>query len=65
MGEEAAQELAGVAGGGTGDFFGRAFRHDPSAALAAFRAQVNDPVRRLDDVQVVLMTRSGRPGGQS
>jgi hypothetical protein len=53
-GEEATQELAGVAGGGAGDLLGRAFRHHPSAGFAAFRAQVNDPVRRFDDVQVVL-----------
>ena len=37
-----------------GDGFRRAFRDDLAASLAAFRAQVNDPIGGLDHVQVVL-----------
>ena len=33
---------------------GRARGHDPPAPLAALRAQVDDPVGGLDDVEVVL-----------
>ena len=37
----------------------RAFGDDLSAAVAAFRTQVHDPVRRLDHVQVVLDHHDG------
>ena len=37
-----------------GDFFGRAGGDDPAAAVAAFGPEVDDPVGRLDHVQVVL-----------
>ena len=37
-----------------GDFLRRAARHDPAAAGAAFGAEVDDPVGRLDDVEIVL-----------
>src|SRR3546814_1873226 len=32
----------------------RPFRHDLPALVAAFRAQVDDPVGRLDDLQIVF-----------
>src|SRR5690242_15114156 len=37
-----------------GDLLGRALRDDAAAAVAAFRAEIDDPVRGLDDVEVVL-----------
>ncbi|MNT60026.1 hypothetical protein D3C72_1975830 [compost metagenome] len=43
-----------MAGRGGRDSFRRALRHDMAAAVAAFRAHVDQPVRRLDDVQVVF-----------
>ena len=46
--------MPGEACGAVDDFFRRAFRHDFSAAGTAFRAEVNDPVRRFDHVQIVL-----------
>ncbi len=36
------------------DRFGRAGADKIPAAIAAFRAQVDDPVRRLDDFEIVL-----------
>ena len=36
------------------DLFGRSGRDDRSAAVAAFRTHVDQVVRRLDDVEVVL-----------
>src|SRR5205085_5788631 len=46
--------LSGVRRLARGDFFRRPFRDHPPAAGAALRPQVNDPVGRLDNVQVVL-----------
>jgi hypothetical protein len=37
-----------------GYFFGRAFSHNVSAAFAAFGAEIDDPVRALDHVEVVF-----------
>ena len=36
------------------DIFRRAFGDDRAARAAGFRAQVDDPVGRLDDVEIVL-----------
>ena len=36
------------------DLLGRALGDDPAAAIAALRSEVDDPVGRLDDVEVVL-----------
>ena len=49
-----AQRLAGVRLVDRGDFFRRAGGDDPAARLAAFRPQVDDPVGRLDHVEIVL-----------
>jgi hypothetical protein len=35
-------------------FFRRAFSDDPAATRTAFRPKVNNPVRRFDDIEVVL-----------
>ena len=43
-----------VAFGDVDDFFRRAFGNNFSATRAAFRAEVNDPVRRLNHVEIVL-----------
>ena len=34
--------------------FGRSTSHDLAAVGTAFRAEIDDPVRRLDDVEIVL-----------
>jgi len=39
--------------------FGRALRDDAAAAFAAFRAEVDDPVGLLDDVEIVLDDQDG------
>ena len=57
------QVSAGVAGRASGDGFGRALRDDLAAGLAAFRAEINDPIGGLDDVQVVLDDDEGVAGG--
>src|SRR5581483_3967885 len=36
------------------DFFGRSLGHNPSAGLASLRPQVNNPIRLLNDIQVVF-----------
>src|SRR3954452_21450986 len=41
--------------------FGRAGHNDTSALVAALRAEVDDPVGGLDDVQVVLDHEDGVP----
>ena len=53
-GEEVLEVLAGVAFLDLGDILGRAGRDDAPAAVAAFGAEVDDPVGGLDDVEVVL-----------
>src|SRR5438132_4442675 len=45
---------AGVAVLGLGDFLGGAGRDDPAAGVAALGAEIDDPVGRLDDFEVVL-----------
>jgi hypothetical protein len=42
-----------------GDLFGGAGRADAAAAVAAFGAEVDDPVGGLDDVEVVLDDEDG------
>jgi hypothetical protein len=41
------------------DEFGRALGHDAAAALAAFGAEVDDPVGLFDDVEVMLNDEHG------
>ena len=48
------QELACVGVFHLGDLFWRSFANDPAATATAFRAQVDDPVRGFDDIQVVF-----------
>src|SRR5437762_10307808 len=48
------KRLPRVRGVVRGHFFGRASRDDLAALVAAFGAEVDDPVRRLYDVEVVL-----------
>src|SRR5262249_47979834 len=46
----------------TGDLVGRAFRDDPSTFIPTLRSEVDDPVRRLDDVEVVFDDDDGVAG---
>ena len=52
--QDALQDGPGEAAGRLGHGLGRPLRHDPPAGLARLRPQVDDPVGRLDHVQVVL-----------
>src|SRR6185437_8121427 len=54
--------LAGVALGDEGDILGRAGGDDLAAAVAAFRAEIDDPVGGLDDLEVVLDDEHRVPG---
>src|SRR5467141_2400147 len=57
--EDAPESLAGVGLFGASDEFGRALGDDAAAAFAAFRAEVDDPVGLLDDVEMVLDDEHG------
>jgi hypothetical protein len=57
--KNAGKDLAGVRLFGAGDEFGRALGYDSAAAVAAFGAEVDDPVGLLDDVEVVLNDEHG------
>ena len=46
--------MTGVAGRALSYGFGRALGDDLASGFAAFRPKINDPIRRLDHVQVVL-----------
>ena len=48
------QELAGVTALDPGDILGRACGHDLAAAVAALGAEVDEPVRGLDHLEIVL-----------
>src|SRR5262245_25130976 len=52
--ENLGEEAAGVRRRVRRDLLGRADGHDLTAGVPALRAEVDDPVRRLDDVQVVF-----------
>ena len=45
--------------GGGGDVFWRALGHDASTTVSAFGAEVDDPVRCLNDVEVVFDDDNG------
>src|SRR5246127_1980248 len=53
-GEIGAKVLAGVAGLTLGDVFGGAGGDDMAAGVAAFGAEIDDPVGGLDDLEIVL-----------
>ena len=46
--------MSRVAAGNVDDFFRRAFGHNFPTTRATFRAEVNDPIRRFDHIQIVL-----------
>ena len=48
--------------GAGGDVFGRAFDDEGTAALTGFGAQVEQPVGRADDIEVVLDDEERVPG---
>ena len=53
-GQASLEEAAGAALEGFGDLLRRSFGDEAAGGVAAFRAEVDDPVGRLDDVEVVL-----------
>lgn len=53
--------LAREGSGMAGDVLRRAGRKDLSAAAAAFGAEIDDPVGRFDDIEVVLDDDDGIP----
>ena len=53
--QQPGENLAGVRAADSGDLFGRAAGDDLAADGAAFGAEVDDPVDRLDHVQIVLV----------
>jgi hypothetical protein len=53
------KRLAGVAGGISGDFFGRALGDDSPAFIAGIRPQVNHPISRFNHVNVVFDDQDG------
>src|SRR5690606_7001037 len=61
-GEHVAQIPAGVRRFDLGDLLGRAGGHDHATLLAPLGPEVDDPVRRLDDVQIVLDHQQAVPG---
>src|SRR3989338_8984837 len=52
--EEFSKKFGSVGAFDAGDFFRRAFGYDAAAVLAAFGAEIEDPVGGFDDVGVVL-----------
>src|SRR5437016_2055796 len=57
--EELREELAGVRAWGLSDGFRRAFGDDLTTLIAALGAEVDDPVGRLDEVEMVLDDEHG------
>src|SRR5919201_4324683 len=57
--EDAGEDLAGVGLFRAGHELGRALRDDAAAGFAAFRAEIDDPVGLLDDVEVMLDDEHG------
>ncbi|KAG1166331.1 hypothetical protein G6F35_018255 [Rhizopus arrhizus] len=57
--QQLAQVLPGMAGLCGRDIFRRALRHHITATVAAFRTHVDQPIGRLDDVQVVFDDEDG------
>ena len=52
--ERAAEKLAGVACFAGGDLFRRAGRDDPAARIPALGAKVDEIIRALDNIEIVL-----------
>jgi hypothetical protein len=51
-----------VTGRASANVFWRALRHDLAAIIAGFRAEIDDPIGALDDVEVVLDDEHGVAG---
>ena len=54
LGEHGFEVFAGVAGFYFYDFFGRALGDDGAAFVAAFGAEIDDPVCAFDDIEIVF-----------
>ena len=52
--ERAAKKPAGIAGLAGGDLFRRAGRDDPAARIPALGAKVDEIIRALDNIEIVL-----------
>src|SRR5438309_9042524 len=52
--EQGPKSLAGVRTLDPRDFFRSAFGYNPAALFSAFRTEIDDPIRALDHVEVVL-----------
>src|SRR5688572_13411401 len=63
LGEDSTQKLACKARGTRCDFFRVPLHHDFSTCVAAFGSEVHDPVRSLDDVEVVFDDDESVAGG--
>src|SRR5436189_3836607 len=48
------QILSGITLGLARHVFRRSLRDNAPARLAAFRTEINDPIRRFDDIEIVL-----------
>src|ERR1700692_1538686 len=57
--QRASENLSGVGFFHARDLFGRALRHDAAALVAAFGAEINDPVGLFDDVKIMLDDQDG------
>src|SRR5439155_19907946 len=57
--KDSMQKSAGITFHAAGHVFRRALRHDAPAAAAAFRTEVDHPIGRLDDVEVVFDDEQG------
>ena len=55
--------MTGVAARAPGDGFRRALRDNLAAGVAAFRPQINDPIRRFDHLEIVLNHQERVAGG--
>jgi hypothetical protein len=57
--EQFCQELAGMRAPGRCNLLRRALRHHSTTTLTPFGTEVDNPVRALDDVEVVLDDHDG------
>ena len=61
-GEDGAQRLSGMAGGAHGHLLGGAGVDDLAALVAGFGAEVDDPIRGFDHIEVVFDDQDGMTG---
>jgi hypothetical protein len=59
------QHLPGIRLLRPGYFLRRSFRHDLTALIAAFRSEVNDPIRILEHIEIMFITTTVLPASTS